>query len=234
MTLNRNPHLLNRRNTLVSAGVVVAHALLLWLLLNAAITPHPPSNVLEIEAAWIVDAPTAPQAPASPTAAKSSSSQQKRAAPAKSAAKVTTAQSATPSPAANSAPAQPAAGPSESPAAQPQAVSGVAAAASKPAPVAEPKVELPSSSADFLSNPPPPYPALSKRLREEGAVVVNVLIGTDGTASQPEIATSSGYHRLDQAALKAVLSWRYVPGKRNGVPTAMRYDVPVNFRLTDK
>jgi periplasmic protein TonB len=61
--------------------------------------------------------------------------------------------------------------------------------------------------------------------------VVRALIGTDGTASQASIKTSSGFDRLDQAALATVLKWRYVPGKRGGVPEAMWFDVPVNWVL---
>jgi protein TonB len=42
---------------------------------------------------------------------------------------------------------------------------------------------------------------------------------------------SSGFDRLDQAALIAVMRWRYTPGKRNGVPTAMSFNVPINWVL---
>ena len=100
-----------------------------------------------------------------------------------------------------------------------------------PAPPAPPKLELPSSAADYLNNPKPPYPPLSKRLGEQGKVVVRVLIETNGTASKAEIAQSSGFDRLDQASVNTVLKWRYVPGKRGGVPEAMWFDVPVNWVL---
>jgi protein TonB len=92
-------------------------------------------------------------------------------------------------------------------------------------------VELPSSVADYLNNPPPPYPALSKRLREEGKVVVRVLIGIDGLPKEAKVVQSSGYERLDNAAYNAVMGWRYVPGKRGGVPAAMHFDVPLIFEL---
>jgi len=98
-------------------------------------------------------------------------------------------------------------------------------------PPAPARLELPSSNAAYLNNPKPPYPVLSKRLGEQGKVVVRVLIGVDGTAQQAEIRTSSGYERLDQAALTTVLKWRYVPGKRGGVPEAMWFNVPINFVL---
>lgn len=99
------------------------------------------------------------------------------------------------------------------------------------APAAPPRVEPPSSVAQYLQNPKPPYPAISKRLGEQGKVVVRVLIGVDGAAQKAEIRQSSGFDRLDQAALSTVLGWRYVPGKRGSVPEAMWFDVPIHFVL---
>lgn len=128
-------------------------------------------------------------------------------------------------PAAASAPAAPAA---QAGTASAGAAAGSATAAASPAPV---RIELPSSSADYLNNPKPAYPGLSKRLGEEGKVVLRVLIEVDGSASKAEIRSSSGYDRLDQAALQTVLRWRYLPGKRNGVAEAMWFNVPINFVL---
>lgn len=104
-------------------------------------------------------------------------------------------------------------------------------AAAPAAPPAPPKVELPSSDAAYLSNPQPPYPPLSKRLGEQGRVVVRVHISTDGIATRAEVQKSSGFPRLDETAVQTVLRWRYVPGKRAGVPEAMWYSVPVTFVL---
>lgn len=100
----------------------------------------------------------------------------------------------------------------------------------KPAPAPAPVVELPSKAA-YLNNPKPIYPAISKRLGEEGTVKVNVLIGADGLAKEVRLSRSSGFERLDDAALMAVKQWRFVPGKRNGVAEAMWFDVPVRFEL---
>jgi len=97
-----------------------------------------------------------------------------------------------------------------------------------PAPAA---LVLPSSDADYLNNPRPPYPPMSKRLREQGKVVVRTLIGVDGTAQQAEIKQSSGFDRLDQAALATALRWRYVPGKRAGVAETMWFNLPFTFVL---
>jgi protein TonB len=60
-------------------------------------------------------------------------------------------------------------------------------------------------------------------------VVVNVLIGVDGVAQKADITSSSGFPLLDQAALATVKSWRYVPGKRGGVPQEMWFAVPIQF-----
>lgn len=119
---------------------------------------------------------------------------------------------ATPSPA-QTPPAPPAAGP-----------------AAPPAPPAA-AVQLPSSDADYLQNPKPTYPPLSKRLGEQGKVIVRVLIGADGQPQKAEPKQSSGFDRLDQAALATVMKWRYVPGKRGGVAEDMWFNVPINFVL---
>ena len=96
---------------------------------------------------------------------------------------------------------------------------------------AAPVVQLPSSDADYLQNPKPPYPPLSERLGEQGKVVYKVMIGVDGKPQSATLVTSSGFPRLDKAAYDTVMRWRYVPGKRNGVPEAMAFNVPINWEL---
>lgn len=121
----------------------------------------------------------------------------------------------------------------EPPAALPPITAPVVKAppAPPPAPPVPPKIELPSSDAAHLQNSLV-YPPLSKRRGEQGRVVVYALIGTDGRAKEARITRSSGFERLDQAALNAVLrDWRFVPGKRAGVPEAMWFNVPINFVL---
>ncbi|MEO7128449.1 MAG: energy transducer TonB [Rhodoferax sp.] len=117
----------------------------------------------------------------------------------------------------------------------PQPPSPPIAAPVAQAPVAPPappaKVELPSSNADYLQNPKPPYPPLSKRLGEQGKVIVRVLIGVDGLPQKAELKQSSGFDRLDHVAMETVMKWRYVPGKRGGVAEAMWFNVPINFVL---
>lgn len=94
-----------------------------------------------------------------------------------------------------------------------------------------PRVELPSTDADYLQNPRPIYPAMSKRLGEQGQVIHSVLIGIDGLPISARLVKSSGFDRLDAAAYAAVMRWRYVAGKRNGLATQMSYNAPINWVL---
>jgi periplasmic protein TonB len=111
-------------------------------------------------------------------------------------------------------------------------VAAVATPASPPPASAAPaKIVLPSSDAEYLSNPKPPYPPMSKRLSEQGKVTVRVLISAEGAPQKAELRQTSGYERLDQSALATVMKWRYVPGKRDGVPEAMWFNVPITFQL---
>ena len=96
---------------------------------------------------------------------------------------------------------------------------------------APPGIELPSINADYPQNNKADYPLVSRKLGEQGLVGLRVLIGTDGVVQKAEISKSSGFKRLDQAALAAVLSWRYAPGRIAGVPKTMWVSVPINFVL---
>lgn len=63
--------------------------------------------------------------------------------------------------------------------------------------------------------------------------MVRVYVHADGRPdpSKIEIRTSSGFERLDAAALAAVKGWRFKPGTRGGVPEGMWVNVPVNFSI---
>lgn len=115
----------------------------------------------------------------------------------------------------------------------PPAAAAVAPAAAPPAAPVAPKLELPSSTADYLHNPKPRYPRLSQSRNEQGTVILGVLVGVDGKVREVVVKTSSGYELLDRTAREAVLGWTFVPGKRNGAPVEMAVDVPIPFRLTE-
>ena len=85
--------------------------------------------------------------------------------------------------------------------------------------------------ADYLNNPAPKYPALSRRLREQGMVMLRVHVRADGSPEIVELKDSSGSERLDKAALDAVRQWRFVPAKRGSEVIAAWVVVPVSFSL---
>lgn len=85
--------------------------------------------------------------------------------------------------------------------------------------------------ADYLSNPKPAYPSASRRLGEEGKVLLRVHVSAEGTALAVEIKTSSGFARLDEAARAAVAHWRFVPAKRGSEPVDSWVAVPIVFSL---
>lgn len=112
----------------------------------------------------------------------------------------------------------------------PPAPTVVAAPASvAPAPTAT----QPRFDADYLDNPKPPYPAISRRLSEQGRVVLRVQVEADGRAAEVQLHTSSGSPRLDQSALDTVRRWKFVPARLGQAPVAAWVLVPIAFTLKD-
>jgi protein TonB len=80
----------------------------------------------------------------------------------------------------------------------------------------------------------PEYPPAARRAGEEGTVTLKVFVTDGGRAGQVEVAKSSGFPKLDEAAVKEVQrNWRFVPGKEDGKPVSMWHTFAVTFRLTD-
>lgn len=111
---------------------------------------------------------------------------------------------------------------------QPPAVaeSSASAAAAESAPPSPPRFD-----ADYLQNPRPEYPALSRRLGEQGRVVLRVRVEANGNAGLVELHRSSGFSRLDEAALQAVRRWKFVPARRGNEAVAESVLVPIPFIL---
>lgn len=112
---------------------------------------------------------------------------------------------------------------------QPQPVAAVSAPVrAAPAPVA---VQPPSFDADYLHNPSPAYPPMSRRLREQGRVLLRVFVRADGLPEQIELRDSSGYPRLDAAALESVRRWRFAPARQGDKAVDDWVLVPFSFSL---
>ncbi len=86
-------------------------------------------------------------------------------------------------------------------------------------------------NASYLKNPQPVYPRLSRKLREEGLTIIYAYVEKDGKVSSLSIKSSSGYERLDNAALQAVKNWSFLPAKKNSVLIASLVEIPINFKL---
>jgi protein TonB len=81
----------------------------------------------------------------------------------------------------------------------------------------------------------PPYPMASRRLAEEGAVLLDILVGADGHVRDAKVSRSSGFDRLDQTAVSEALQhWRLRPATRNGSVFEQWLTLKVVFRLTDR
>ena len=86
-------------------------------------------------------------------------------------------------------------------------------------------------NAAYLNNPEPKYPPLSRRLGEEGKVLLKVRVTPDGLAAAVDLEKSSNFERLDAAAREVVAHWRFVPAKRGDQPIEASVIVPIVFRL---
>jgi protein TonB len=205
-------HISNARLRNTIAAVLLIHAGLLWVA-QRELAELPASNesgqvmmadvVSDIpNAALLTPAKSSPQPAPIPTSTKSVSK-----------------------------PDTPALTPNSSNAQETAAASMAAALSNASGKTGAPSLVEPSADADYLKNPPPAYPRASRRLGEQGTVIVRVFISTQGLPEKAEVRTSSGFARLDQAALEAVQRWRFVPGRRSGTPEAMWFNIPVRFVL---
>jgi protein TonB len=103
------------------------------------------------------------------------------------------------------------------------------AAASQP--LATAVLVPPSPLAGMETNRAPIYPPSSLRRREQGNVMLRVKVSADGMPLAVDLAETSGYPSLDNAAEAAVRQWRFVAATRAGRPVAAVAYVPVRFRL---
>jgi len=116
----------------------------------------------------------------------------------------------------------------------PQPVAAVSAAAAPTAAAADPApITPPDASAASLKNPAPRYPIESRRKREEGTVRLRVVISVDGKVKSISIAKTSGFERLDEAALDTVRKWKFKPGEQSGVPVEAIGFLSIPFRLAN-
>lgn len=83
----------------------------------------------------------------------------------------------------------------------------------------------------YRANPPPNYPAMARKREYTGHVVLEVLVGQDGSVADLRLFSSSGHAILDNAAISSVKTWIFEPGMRGEEKVEMWVRVPIRFEL---
>jgi protein TonB len=117
------------------------------------------------------------------------------------------------------------------PLAERSAAAFAAASPSAAAPAAPAGPRTISTGVEYLKAPQPEYPALSKRLGEQGKVVLRILVNQAGLPEQVLVQSSSGFARLDEAGRQAAQRALFKPYLEDGRPVAVFVIVPLNFQL---
>jgi len=118
----------------------------------------------------------------------------------------------------------------ETPAPPPQSTAITAVTPVAPPPTAAPVRVMPR--VDAAHSQQPDYPAASRRAGEEGSLILQVLVDPNGRAIDSKLEQSSGFERLDQAALEGVkTSYRFIPGTIAGKPQEMWYTFKFTWKL---
>lgn len=79
----------------------------------------------------------------------------------------------------------------------------------------------------------PHYPRSCRRNGEEGTVVLSIIVGSDGSVKKVSVMESSGYVKLDKAAVETVYSARFTPGTKNGIPRKSSMTLSITYSLKD-
>jgi protein TonB len=83
----------------------------------------------------------------------------------------------------------------------------------------------------MLNSIVPVYPRVSRMRGEEGKVLLEVFVDGSGTVVEVQIRASSGYPRLDKAAVAALENARFDPALSDGTPVESRVLLPFVFKL---
>lgn len=101
----------------------------------------------------------------------------------------------------------------------------------------ETEVEGLSDEPVFVSKPAirhsvqPRYPRIAKRRNQQGVVMLEVVVDTEGNSMNIKVLQSSGFDLLDKSAIAAVENWEFEPQKRNNQLVMSRVHIPVAFQL---
>lgn len=105
-----------------------------------------------------------------------------------------------------------------------------------PATPAPPSQAVPDGgpSAIGSTHTTPPYPALARKMSEQGTARLHLTIAADGSVTNAQLVASSGFADLDQTAIAWVVAhWRYKPAVQNGVAVPSTAEAAVRFNLKE-
>jgi periplasmic protein TonB len=84
---------------------------------------------------------------------------------------------------------------------------------------------------DYAYNPQPDYPMLLREQGVGGVVWLRVWVDSEGQPAEIKLSKGSGYRLLDDAALRAVKLWRFIPAKHGEQRLASWVEFPIRFKL---
>jgi TonB family protein len=76
----------------------------------------------------------------------------------------------------------------------------------------------------------PEYTPQALEARLVGAVMLSVVVDTEGNATEIKVVRGLG-NGLDEKAVECLQKWRFTPGTRFGEPVPVKATVEINFRL---
>ncbi|WP_229505127.1 energy transducer TonB [Massilia mucilaginosa] len=88
-----------------------------------------------------------------------------------------------------------------------------------------------TSGVEYIQAPQPVYPTMSKRMGEQGKVVLLILVNEKGMPDQVKVQSSSGSSRLDEAGRQAAMRAVFKPHVEDGHAVSVYVIVPLTFQL---
>jgi len=216
-------------------AVVLAHVVVIGAVLVAKHRPvevQPPEETVQVR--FVELAPQVQQAPTPPVPKPEPKPEPPKPQPPKPQPKPTPAPKPEPKPLSDTALSTPEPQPVAPPAPPPPAAAPTAPEPAKPAAPPAPVSNEPRriGQIDYAGTPHmPEYPRASTRMHEEGRVVIRVVINTSGGVTSATVEQSSGFPRLDAAALETARQERFKPYTENGVAYPASATVPYVFSL---
>ena len=107
----------------------------------------------------------------------------------------------------------------------------ISTASATPAAAQPDKRPMQDTRPDYAYNPQPDYPMVLREQGVGGVVWLRVWVDNDGRPVEIKLSKGSGYRLLDDAALRAVKLWRFIPAKNGEQRMTSWVEFPIRFAL---